>query len=821
LAARNIFLIAYVLSGFSALVYEIVWVRQATHVLGASLYGVSAVTGLFLAGLALGALLGSKHLRSSADTSELLQKRLQLFLKIEVGVAGAGALLPLAFSANMQQTVWSSLGDFAQGNLSYVLRLLFVALLVVPPAAGIGTTFPLVVSILGPRLKFAAQRLYAANTAGAAIGAFSAAFLLLPVLGLQASSWLAAGLDVLAGLLAISVGTGLWAAAQSQENSETDEQINSHPGGYLPLPVVLAAAGTGGALTLAFEIAATRLLTMVLGSSTYSVSCVLCLTLIGMAIGSFIVSKYLLRYAQPALISAAALALSAVSLCVLTYVADSLPWGFIACFNFIAPFIPNNMFGAALLSRFLISMAVVLFPAICGGAVLPLLFDATTSKSDAQTASRVFAVNSLGCIIGAFATGFLLIPGLSAHSVSGIQVTLLLLSLLNAGLATCLFVVWTRSFIVDRETQILLSGIVTVIVVAVVLDVVLFKPRWNTIVMSSGPSFYSPAELQRVNQKAFMKAIMANLYGTADSPMLFYREGLNSTVTVERNVRSNALFLKNDGKVEACLPLDKTKAAPTSDISTHLALAELPLKMPEMTRANVLLIGLGTGTTAGALRANPKVADLTVAELEPAVLQAGGFFGAVTGDPLSKASSSPHMKVIVNDGRYVLASATGKYDAIICQPSDPWVNGAAELYSLEFFRLAKSRLSESGVFCQWIPLYSINSKTLGVLTRTFSEAFPNAAIYHQRDAGECILLGLNDNPPSAERGLALKRTEKALFIGVKGIRQLAPSFARATEDGRINTDDNLVAEFDAAANALTQEQQITENIKWLDGTTHR
>src|SRR5262249_40362410 len=139
-----------------------------------------------------------------------------------------------------------------------------------------------------------------------------------------------------------------------------------------------------------------------------------------------------------------------------------------------------------------------------------------------------------------------------------------------------------------------------------------------------------------LSRDQFLKAIGArNAAGRQGMPQtLFYREGLNTTVSVGTNPAANVTFLKNDGKVEASVPTDPGKPAPSSDAATHILLGMLPVLLHAHPAAEVFLLGYGSGTTAGATLASPAVERLTIAELEEAVVAADKFFNQANGKPL-------------------------------------------------------------------------------------------------------------------------------------------------------------------------------------------
>jgi len=815
---------AYLLSGFAAVVYEIVWARELTQVIGASLYAVSTVTGLFLGGLALGAAAAGR-LCARQTWSATAPPGLRMFAAFEIIIAAYGILMPVAFRADTQEALWSAL-SIGDPTASTVARILYAALLIVPATAFMGATFPVLVAAVGSKTARGAEWLYTVNTIGGAAGALGCGFLLLPQLGLQASSWLAAGLHIVAAIVSIMVARRC-AEVESPPDAVGAPDNAWNAGAPGPPPdndrlrrqvarTAIIGALFSGLLFMVYEIVSMRLLSLVLGSSTYSMSTVLALLIAGLAVGSALSTRFLLPWRQPLLLSAAVLTACAVYGCVFIYSADGLPWSFLATFKLLQAIFPEHIVFVSLLSRVAVASLVVAVPSLLSGMVFPLLL---SIFDEADKARRTFfvgllsAANNAGCIAGAFITGFVLIPKLGELFDSGMQASLILYVCLLLTLSMYLFAAWSASYMSDKETRALTIGVAAFVAFAVMLDMVLFKPAWDKAMMSAGPSFYSPSEIARANRDQFVQAV-----GSAGGAvMLFYREGLNSTITVEALARNNVMFLKNDGKVEAALPIVMDQPAPTSDIKTHIALAEVPLSAPGKPHRDLLLIGYGSGTTAGVLANSGKVSQVTIAELEPAIFACSHFFAPITGDPIAKSHlPGSNILAVLNDGRYVLASRTTAYDAIVCQPSDPWVNGSSDLFTEEFFRLVKRRLSTDGTFCQWVQLYSIDPARFGVLCRTFISVFSHGLLYHDKDAGECLLLAPPEsaNPEDLVKEL---RGRRATVVDSAGIKQMCRRLALQTAEARLNTDDNLIVEFAAAAGAVTQESEgISENIQWIE-----
>ncbi len=822
----------FFLSGVSALIYEVVWGRLLVSVFGASLYAVATITSVFLAGLALGALVAGRF-RGNCAT------RLRLYGLLEVAVGALGVGLPYLFAAETLQPLWLGLAGTVSGDAgSYLLRVLFASLLLLPPTMLMGATFPVLVGVVAPgetEKTDPTQALYAANTTGGAIGAVLAGFILLPALGLRATSAVAASFNIVAGLVALALSFLPEKAqpAPVEESVVVPAKKRAFAKEVMPpstAATIFSTAFVSGIILLTMEVSWTRWFSLLLGSSVYSFSCVLCLVLVSLAAGAWVVQKLLHRIGNRFLLMATAYFISCTYVLITMYSANEIPWLYVWLCQVYASMMGSFSFAASLSARISVVAIVIMPPVFLMGTVFPLLLGGKSPDKTIYVGS-LYAVNTAGSIFGALLTGFVLIPSLSALAGSGIQWTIILCIAAQITMALWCFMEWARAFVTDPDTRLIVVGIGVFVAVAVAGDVALFRPQWNRNIMSAGVSFYSATDILKMDREAFLASLGVSP-SVRKNPIKFYREGLNATVTVAQDRRRNVVYLKLDGKVEAALPADPSKPAQGADTTTHLLLGSLPPALGAGERKAVLVIGYGSGTTAGAALANETVGSLTIAELESAVLAADKYFAQSNGNPLSQRMK---VHIAVTDGRYHLAAYDTEYDAIICQPSDPWVAGSADLFTQDFWRLAKSRLKPGGVVSQWIQMYSIEPAQFAMLCRTFSTVFPNCSIVYPQQAGECVLIGFNSETPVSE-GIIVNALQDqqinaqtmpagydslnpvmtaAIVLNAAAVRELGQHMAGQTGESGINTDDHNYIEYAVARNAMSQKQQIDSNIELL------
>ena len=196
-------------------------------------------------------------------------------------------------------------------------------------------------------------------------------------------------------------------------------------------------------------------------------------------------------------------------------------------------------------------------------------------------------------------------------------------------------------------------------------------------------------------------------------------------MSVHRSKSSENIYLKVNGKVEA---------STVGDMPTQVLLGQIPMLLSG-SREDVLVIGLGSGITVGSVSTHP-ARRITVAELEPAVVEASRLFAHVNFHVLK----DPRVQVITYDARNYLLVTPAKYDVIISEPSNPWMAGVSNLFTREFFLLGSRRLKPAGIFCQWLQLYKISPENLKSILATFHQVYPNLLVFEVENY-DLIILG--------------------------------------------------------------------------------
>ncbi len=789
-------------SGATALVYEVAWLRSLVLIFGSTAFAVSTVLSSFMAGLALG----------SYTIGRWVDRRgrpLVVYGLLEIGIGLFALAIPYLFQAMplLYRGAWATLQPPAYAFALLRFALCFVVLLV--PTALMGGTLPALA-----RFTAAARRnlvvgvggLYGVNTLGAYFGTLLAGFGLLPGFGLGTTLRVAAAVNLLIGAGALLVAWARRREGEAQaglalEEVLSDEAAAVAPGdGALSGGIIAGAFALTGCAALALEVAWTRILALVIGPSVYAFSLMLAAFLVGLGLGSVIVAWAMARFRWKGWAPFVTLSAAAGALAFLTLLGfQRLPHLYFQLFNRWGA---GNDPGMTFAIGMLLSGLVMLPPTLAMGGLFPAALEGfgVSREQAGRGVGLLYAANGGGAIAGSFAAGFIFIPAL------GLQRTVLLAAWLYLAVAGGLAGVALRRRPRAWLGPALALGLGFLMYVA--------APPWNRFLMSSGVYHYD------IESDEPLSAAEFSARSTEGYEELFYREGLVSTVMVarERDVYGwlgadsvPGVFLVTNGKVDASSLFDM----PTQILSAHI-----PLLLHPDPR-NVLVIGLASGTTAGsALRHD--IESLDVVEIEPAIEQASHAFDFVNGRPLD----DPRTHLTIADGRTFLLLGQERYDVIISEPSNPWMTGVSNLFTRDFFLIARRRLAAGGIFTQWVQMYGMSPQNLAVLLRTFRSVFPYVYVFNTIPYTDLILVGSSEplaiDPDRVDRRvqapgvledlgrLGIESAAGVLAHGRLGPAELGALVDRAPRPGLLNTDDNAWIEFWAPLDLYRQTREANE-----------
>ncbi|MDD2004710.1 spermidine synthase [Pseudomonas putida] len=728
------------ISGGAALIYQVLWVKQLSLVVGVEVYAITAGISAFFAGLAMGGLLFGRW-------ADRLRHPVRLYAGLELAVAllAVAATLGLAQSAALFARLEASVG-----LLAWLLPLSLVGL----PAFLMGGTLPVLVRALTPngaQTGEAGGRLYAANTAGAICGTLLAAFVLLPLLGVTGAACVAGALNLLAAL-------GAWSGRGRDERALPNSATASLP--RTPQArLAIALYCLAGGVALGYEVVWTQSIVQFMSTRAFAFSVVLATYLMGLVLGSALYARRADRIRDPW--GLFGLLIAFAGLLALLQIAGLGRW--LVTWQTLLESHVLQLTGsqlAGMCARFAAAAVCVVFiPTTLLGAAFPLALRlAVDSGQVGRDVGVVIALNTLGGIVGVMLTGFVLVPGI------GLVRTLVVLACLAAAIGA---VATWRGKAVHKgmRAAVLLVGGATLVTGALT----------------------PPERLAQL------------LPGARSGELVFYQEGRGGTVAVVNQQRQgqafNRLYIQGVSNTGDAMP----------SLRYMRLQALLPLLIHRGEPRSALVIGFGTGITAGAMLRYSGLEHPVVAELLPQVLAAAPLFSGNYD-----AVNDPRLDIRLRDGRRELLRNEQRYDVITLEPPPPSAAGVVNLYSRDFYQLAASRLQEHGLVAQWLPLPTQNDEDSRSLVRSFLDVFPHASLW-TTEFHEMLLIGsatpmVLDVPRIRQRFEQPQVSAALAQVGVSSVEALLATWV---------TDRQGLERYAGDAQPVTDDRPRIEYAPWV------
>jgi spermidine synthase len=820
--ARVMVLWFFFMSGIAGLIYEVVWARLLERVMGATVYSITTVLTVYMAGLALGSYIAGRFIDRSKNP-------LRIYGLLE-GLIGVYCLLiPLIILSTtpIYRAAYQSLN--ASFETLSLVRFLISALVLLVPTTLMGATLPVLSKFTTTRFADVGRsvgHLQAVNTFGAVAGSFLAGFALMPSLGIMGTIMVAAAINIVIAASVFLLARRAYAPAAEPEDSgpvrqksaegerrRRAERASPDSAGRgwrksagreepasAPVPaegfrdrvvqLAILAFALSGFAAMVYQVAWMRTLSLVIGSSVYAISLTLTAYILGLALGTFFASRYVDRARH--LVSGLGtlqIGIGATALLVVPFL-GRLPLAMVGLVSR-----HSGSFGALMSAEFGLILLAILVPTLLMGAVFPFVIRIATRRLEAvgRSVGNVYASNTLGAIVGSFVGGFLFIPWL------GIQGSIMFAVVINLALGAALVAFGPLPRRVLKFSAIGAAAVLLIVVVPIM-------PKWDPVIMSSGSYLYADMYSRQASQWDTSQEEAIRTFGK----VLYHKEGVATTVTV-RQARSD-VYLQSNGK---------TEASTGPDMRTQKLLAHVPMMLCDSPKS-VLVIGLASGVTVGSALTYP-VELLDCVEIAPAMSYvAETYFAEANGHCMD----DPRLNVIIEDGRNHVAFAPRRYDVMISQPSNPWIAGISNMFTKEFFELARDRMNPGGVVGIWFQAYNMSPDEFRMIVRTFGDVFEGASVWELDPGIDYMLVGkvggltldwqtLKNRLDDPSIGTDLASIGVRSPLDYTSLFLMGPSAIRSyAGTGPIHTDNGLELEFSAPRNMYRQSK--IEQLAALD-----
>ncbi len=763
-----------------SLACQLLWVRRLNTLFGSTAMVFSSVLSAFLLGLAAGAWFGGRRVERTARPWRLLGTLLTgigLYAVASLWLFDGARLLYLAAAPAAATPLVSALG-----------KLPFVLVLIVPPTFLIGAVLPVATALAARHREvgWSIAVLYGADTLGGACGAFLGGFVLVPQLGLAAASWLLGAGSLALGLWLVRRNAGSDSAiavepapapaeARRKARAVREPAVSAAPAelSKAAARATLVAYFFSGLAALLLETGWNRFFYLLNGTSIFSLSVVLTGFLVGIALGSFLIRRRLDRGTN--------------LFALLAYLQLAAAVGGMLVFRaqefferrYLSIFASTDGYLGFQLQISLLVLLMVCVATLSMGASFPTvtrLFAASSSRAGSAL-GRVYLVNTAGAVCGALLGEFVLLPRFGFDGLMAV------VSAIYVGSAV-LFI-----FLAPRPTpwrHVVATSLLAIAALALTPPLRRFEPPSNAV-------YYTGVRRGTWTSFAALNAAQRTVWR---------RQGYYGQVAVLA-ARDGTIILKHNGKTDA--------SSSDTDNFAQLMLGHVPLLLhPEA--KNVLNIGLGGGMTLSAIEGHPTVEHVVQVEIDPLVVEAArGLFGAANRHALEDR----RVELVIDDGRNYVERVDRRFDIIVSEPPNLWVSGVSGLFTEQFYRAARARLTPGGLLCQWLPLYELSEADLAVALRTIGGAFPHLRVWTN---GSVALVIASDAaiPATAREGVPEAAVTDLGRVGIPAGQiasylatpdlddvQIAALVAKADA---VNRDDRPVLEFRCARNLFLQSK---------------
>ncbi len=769
-----IFYLFFFISGATALIYEVIWARILQLTFGSTVYAITTVLTAFMAGLSI----GSYYMGKFAET-----KRYPLFIYglLELGIGIYALLAPFFLELTDSLYLMYYHKIWQQHQILFIARFFHSFIVLLLPTIFMGATLPVLSKyFISTYEKFGRviSLLYAVNTFGAMIGTAFVGFYALPEMGMILTNRIAGSANIAIGIISLIF---FWIQKKRMTESFKPESIevssesvikedNIVVSDEIPparvikyIKILLLVSGYAA---MAYEILWTRTLELFINSTTYSFSIILVTYLSGIASGSLINGVVLKNRFNKVI------HLSIIQLIIGIFVFISFPiFVYIPRLVLVVWQMAPGSYFINTLAKVFFSLIIMLIPTVCMGMTFPIATEIYSKyrKRISQDIGTAYAYTTWGNILGSFITGVFMI------SLFGIQNNLKICIILNIILAL-------TGFILFYTQSIKISYVLGSLALFVIMLVPIY-PAWNSYILDSGVFIYQ----QRYSQAPLFNEL------ASDWPILYYKEGINALITIRNS--GDAIMMRTNGKTDA--------STYTLDMRSQLLAAYIPMALKPDAK-KLLVIGLGSGITAGTIAQIPELEYMDCIEIEKAVLESAKYFELYN----KKILNNRKVNIYIEDGKSFLKSTRQHYDIISIHLSNPWIAGIANLFTVDAYELMKAKLNGDGIVLQWFHTYRVSPDLLRMVIRTFAKVFP---YYQMWSEGPSIFLigskkpipQFSDKFVNFANNSDIVKKDLRTYFGIEDARAFIAFFISENEklrefvgQGELNTDDKPLLEFE-------------------------
>ncbi len=681
---RLLLLVLFFFSGFAGLMYELVWIRILSVVFGKTTLALTVVVSVYMAGLGLGSRYWGKRIDQTKNSMKTFS-----FLEMGIGIASLVVLLLFSILPGLYKLLFTAFG--AHTLLLTVAITLTSFLFMLVPTFLMGGTLPVLSTYFvtdDRSVGGGVGMLYAVNTLGSILGVGITGFFLIGSLGQTATQLIAIGINLSIGVIALKLRP-INENKSEQKAKTTTGEGTSESFAISPklIQATLLIAGLTGFCGMAYEILATRVLSVFIVNSTYSFTSILIVFLLGISIGSFIFIRFFKDSPNLTLILVSVLAIIGVYNIVVVGYLNDIP--------LVLNPLKSNLLRIPLfdiiMPGLLLATILLLVPATCLGIIFPALCKiySVGIATLGQRVGSVYFYNTLGSIVGPMVAAFIMIP------LFGVAKSMILISciplFMGIGLLFALKPIKQKQWILG---------------VSLVL------------VLVSTPFVVRGVKHAKIHPPTIFRT------SSYDDAILYYKETQEGTILVREDKRSNIRSLYVNNNIVCGIVYDAVKVVKM--------LGHLPFLVNRDIK-DILIIGFGVGITTSEV-ARHDIKKIDCVEIAPGVREAAKYFSSQNRN----IAYNPKVKFIDGDGRNHLLVTQQKYDLISCDPTHPTL-GCGNLYTEEYFRLCKKHLTKRGVVSQYLPLHRLSLDQFKSLIKTFHSVFPNTTVWLGHT--HCVLLG--------------------------------------------------------------------------------